>query len=104
MFVSAAPAQAASCSGAVCMFPDINSGGSVILRGAWNVCGYYNNLTAQNFNDKISSIDNWAGYGQSFWKDADAKGGLLTIKSYEYMPTLVPLGFNDVISSVIWTG
>lgn len=102
----AAPAaQAADCSGqyALCMFANANKGGAM-LTGSKAVCGYYSDLRNQGFNDVTSSIDNWVGNTQSFWKDMNQGGSKMTISPWGYIANLDGTGWNDVISSVVWTG
>ena len=102
---TAPPAMAGStsCGAAVCMFEHKNYDG-LVLRGAWFVCGWYQNLKNEGFNDKMSSIANWAKYSQLFYTNADYKGSKYTLGAYGKVSNLVTPGFNDKISSVVWTG
>jgi hypothetical protein len=75
-----------------------------MLPFAKYMCGYYHNLGEQGFNDRLSSLDNWAAYTQYFWKDADQKGAELSLAPYGMYSNLSNQGFNNLISSVLWTG
>jgi hypothetical protein len=104
--VIAAPSASAAtgdCGAAVCMFKDSQSR-SAVLKGAWQVCGYYSNLKDEGFNDVISSIYNHANHYQDFWSNAKKDGDHLTVFPGKYLQDLAGTGMNDSISSVVWIG
>jgi hypothetical protein len=101
--VTANAASAASCSAAVCNYENSGYSGSM-LPLAKNVCGVYNNLGDQGWNDRISSIDNWVAATQYFWQHSNKGGGELTVGGYAMWSNLSTIGWNDQISSLSWTG
>jgi hypothetical protein len=99
----AAYAGSTSCGAALCMFQHSNADG-LVLRGAFNVCGWYQNLKDVGFNDTMSSIKNHVNSVQSIYKDINYKGTKLSVAKGGWYPNLTNNGFNDVASSVVWIG
>jgi len=102
--VVAPQAQATmTCGLAICFYTDINYVGSLGGGMKGGIVNLLLNMDPAS-NDKASSIWNTVAIQQACYWDINGGGLRLTVQPGSAVSSLVPLGWNDVISSFRYSG